>query len=193
VKDRRHVERFFIMEGVVELQRLRRVVRPKLLDRSDGMGLGKLHLCLRSRNFAGRYQLADAVGGGKRGGVGRLNDDLQVGIDGLDIIQRERVHAALIGNQVEVGMDAIFSGMQEAVVADRIDDPEVFVPGSDLHDLLSGGELDEGGVAHLGADTDNIVDVVFHYSGSLLTVSYGRREAEQKRNDGCSRAHENLL
>ncbi|MGC2605895.1 MAG: hypothetical protein WA419_10120, partial [Silvibacterium sp.] len=51
----------------------------------------------------------------KRGRVGGLDDDLEVGIAGLDIIQDERVHRAFIGNQVEVGVDAFLRRMGAAV------------------------------------------------------------------------------
>ncbi len=90
-------------------------------------------------HFTGRDELSDAVGGGQRGRVGWLDDDLQIGIAGLDIVEHERIHRAFIGDEVEVGVNAFLGRVQEAVIADRVDDPEVFVAGM-LIPTMSGKE-----------------------------------------------------
>src|ERR1700677_4811045 len=123
------------------------------------MGLSNLYLGACSLYFAGRHQLAGAVGG-KRGRVGRLDDDLQVGIAGLDIIQSERVDRSLIGNQVQVGVDAFLGRMKKAVVSNRVDYPEVLISAVYLQNLLCRRKLDEGGVAHPGANAQDVVGMV---------------------------------
>ena len=140
-------------------------------------GAGGLYL-------AGRHELAGAVGGGERGRVGRLDDDLQVGIAGLDIVQRERIDRTLVGNEVEIGVDAFLRRMQKAVVPNGVDDPEVLIAGGDLQNLLRAGQLNQRGVAHLRADAHDVVGVVFDDAGGLLAVGHGRGQAEQQRDDG---------
>ena len=111
----------------------------------------------------------------------------------LDIVEHERVHRAFIGNEIEVAVDAFLGGMEEAVVAHGVDDPEVLVAGGDLQNLFGAGKLDQRGIPHLGVDADDVVAVVLDQAGSLLAVGHGRSKAKQERDDRCSRAHENLL
>ncbi len=73
-------------------------------------------------------------------------------------------------------MDALLGRMQEAVVANGVDDPEVFVAGGNLQNLLRRGQLNQGGVAHLCADTHDVVGVVLDEAGGLLAVGYGGGE-----------------
>ena len=124
---------------------------------------------------------ADSSREGRR--VGGFDDDLQVGIIRLVVIERERVDVAFVGDQVEVGVDASLGRMEEAVVAYSIDDPEVFIAGGDLHDLLRAGQLNHGRVVHPGTDAHDVVGVVMDDAGGLLAVSHGRGKAEQEGND----------
>jgi hypothetical protein len=172
------------VEGVIELQRLGGVVGPELLDRSGGAGLGELRLGAGSLHLTGRARACRAVGGGKRGRVGRLDDDLQVGIAGLDIVQRERVHRTLIGDEVEVGVNAFLRRMKEAVVAYRVDDPEIFVAGGDLQNLLRCRAVQSAWCSAFCADTYDVVGVVLDEAGGLLAVGHGRGQAKQERDDG---------
>ena len=46
------------------------------------------------------------------------------------------------------------------------------------------GQLDQRGVAHLRADTHDVVGVVLDEAGGLLAVGHGRGQAKQERDDG---------
>ena len=70
-------------------------------------------------------------------------------------------------------MDAFLGRMQEAVVAGGVDDPEVFVAGGDLQNLLRRRKLNQRRVAHLGVHTDDVVGVVLHHAGGLLGKAAG--------------------
>ena len=74
--------------------------------------------------------------------------------------------------------------MQKAVVAYGVDDPEVLIAGGDFQNLLRGRQLNQRGVAHLRADTHDVVGVVFDDAGRLLAVGHGRSQAKQQRDDG---------
>ena len=78
--------------------------------------------------------------------------------------------------------------MQKAVVAHGVDDPEVLVAGGDFQNLFRGGQLNQRGVAHLGADTHDVVGVVLDDAGGLLAVGHGRGQAEQERENGVNGA-----
>ena len=130
--------------------------------------------------------LVGAIGGGQRGRVGRLDDHLQVRLGGFIVVQQERVDIAFVGDQVEIAVDAGLGRVQEAVIADRIDDPEVLIAGGDFQDLLGRRQLDQRGVAHLRANTHDVVGVVVDDAGRLLAVGYGCDQAEHQRKDGSA-------
>ena len=77
--------------------------------------------------------------------VGGLNDDLEIGVAALggDVLQGEAVDVALVGNQIEVGVDPRLGRMNEAETPHHIDDPEVLVAGRGLHDLFGRGHHDQ--------------------------------------------------
>ena len=70
------------------------------------------------------------------------------------------------------------------IVANSVDNPEVFVAGSDFQNLLRAGQLNERGVAHLRAHTHDVVGVVFDDAGGLLAVSTVAARPSTERNDG---------
>src|SRR6266404_8171119 len=72
--------------------------------------------------------------------------------------------------------------VQEAVVLDRLDDPEVFVAGRGLHDLFPGGNLDERGVTHLRPDGDDVIGVIVNDSGGALGKAESRCTGQQNSN-----------
>ena len=183
VVDRRDIEGRFAAIAVIELQRLRGIIRTELFNSRSSTGLSKLRLGARRIDFAGGNQFGRAVGGGKRRRVGRLDHDLQVGVAGLDVIERERIHRAFVGNQIEVGVDAFFCRMQETVVAHGVDNPEVLVAGGDLQNLLRLRQLNQRGVAHLGVNADDVVGVVADDAGLLLTVGNGGNQTKHQRKD----------
>jgi len=51
--------------------------------------------------------------------------------------------------------------MEEAVVADSVDNPEVLVSGRDFENLLRIRQFNQRGVAHFRAHTHDVVRVVF--------------------------------
>jgi hypothetical protein len=73
--------------------------------------------------------------------------------------------------------------MQKAVVANRVDDPEILIAGGDFENLLGCRQFNERGVAHLCADTHYVIGVVLHDAGGLLAVGDGRSQAEQEWDD----------
>ena len=82
-----------------------------------------------------------------------------------DILQREAVNVALVGDEVQIRVDALARGMEETEVSNHVHDPEVLVADRGLHDLLSGWHDDERGVLHLGADGHDVLGVVRHGAG----------------------------
>jgi hypothetical protein len=88
-------------------------------------------------------------------------------------------------------MSTFLSGVQKAVVANRVDDPEVFVTGSDLKNLLCARQLDERGVTHLGAQGDDVIGVVFDDASRLL----GEGGSRSKQQQSCKRVsfHRTLI
>ena len=58
--------------------------------------------------------------------------------------------------------------MQEAVILHRFNDPEILIARRSFHDLLAHRDLDQRGVAQLGADGDNVVGVVVNDAGRAV-------------------------
>jgi hypothetical protein len=111
---------------------------------------------------------ACAVGSGKQGLVGWFDHHLEIGIGGPGLIEGERIDGALVGDQVKAGVDACLRRMNEAVVSDRIDNPEVLVAGRCIENLLCRRKLNERGIAHLAANVHDVVGVVFDDAGGGL-------------------------
>ncbi len=106
------------MKDVVELQS-GGIVGAKLLDGLRGAGFGDLRLRARRFHFPRRNQFVCASRRSKGRRVRRLNDHLQIGIGGLDFIERERVDRSLVGDEIEIAMNGCFRRMEKAIVAER--------------------------------------------------------------------------
>src|SRR5208283_3929529 len=111
------------------------------------------------------------------GGDGRLisrgNDHLQIRIAaaGRNVGQCKTVNVAVVGDEVQIRVDAGLRRVNKTEVADYIDNPEIFVAGRRLHDLLGCRNFDQRGVAKLGFDGHNILSVVVHGAGRLLAFA----------------------
>ncbi len=69
--------------------------------------------------------------------------------------------------------------MEEAVILDRIQNPEVLVAGGDFQNLLRRRQRNQRGVMHLGANGHDVVGVVMHNAGDLLRVRGQGRQRQQ--------------
>ncbi len=165
------VERLIVAVDVVELQGFDGIVALELLYLPAGFQLRRLCLCFENLHLGGRHELRGRTDGRQHRGIARLDHDFQVRIALPDIIQREGVDVALVGDQIEVGMNPGLGRMQETVVLHRLDDPEIFIAGRGFHDLLPRWDLDQRGVAHLGADGDDVVGVVVDDAGRAVGES----------------------
>ena len=76
-------------------------------------------------------------------------------------------------------MNAAFCRMQETEVLHGVDDPEVLIASSDFDDLFRRRDLNHGGVAQLGANTNDVVGVVLdHASGALGCGTHCSRQKQ---------------
>ena len=121
---------------------------------------------------SGAEQLAEAnafeaapIGDGTA--VGGFDDDLEVWryTRARDILKGERIDVPFVGDEVEIRTDPLLGRMDEAEVADDIDDPEIFIASRGFHDLFCGRYDDEGGELQLGMDRHDVLCVVLDGAG----------------------------
>jgi hypothetical protein len=94
--------------------RNRKLLGAELVDLLSGPDLGCFGLCLSCRNLGCWHKPRYVLGSGHTGCVGGLDHDFQVWHRVFVVVQRERVHVALVGNQVEVGMNGFLGRISQA-------------------------------------------------------------------------------
>jgi hypothetical protein len=79
--------------------------------------------------------------------------------------------------------------VNEAEIADDVDDPEVLVSRGGLHDLLSGRQFNQGRVLDPGANGDNVLRVVLHRAARGILRDGGHGTGQEERGGkGCNEA-----
>jgi hypothetical protein len=126
----------------------------------------------------------------------RLDEDFQVRLDVrlvADFLKQKRIDVAAGGDEIQIAANTGLRRVDVAEVVRAVDNPKIFVAGSEVENFLVFGQHDKSRVAQFGMDSDDVIFAVLHdASGVRSGPCWDLAQGEQSQN-GSRQQSEKVL